>query len=296
VNVTVAAAEHRDATLPPPERLAGGNFEMVVRRLADDLAFGSDASRLVGSGLEYAGSRPYVPGDPVRSIDWRVTARAGRAFVREHEALKRTAVYLVVDTSASMSVRSGALGKHGLAVWVAASLGLLAQRRMSPVAVVGGGERTVPTVPSLARADLWNALEPLRAEGAAESTNVGERLQTVATRAARASVIVAITDMHCPQALPAIGQASQRHDCVVIHLVDPAESGPLRAGFFRGSEAETGRAFVATRSTELGRPDAVRAEVIRSGADCLQLATDRPFVPELRAFLATRGMLARGRA
>lgn len=291
-----AAAEHHHATLPPPEGLAGGNFEMVVRRLADDLAFGSDASRLVGSGLEYAGSRPYVPGDPVRSIDWRVTARAGRAFIREHEALKRTAVYLVVDTSASMSVRSTALGKHGLAVWVAASLGLVAQRRMSPVAVVGGGERTVPVVPSLSRADLFNALEPLREECAGEATNVGARLRTVATQAARASVIVAITDMHCPEALPAIGQAAQRHDCVVIHVVDPAESGPLRAGFFRGREAETGRPFTATHATELGRPEAVPAEVIRSGADCLQLATDRPFVPELRSFLATRGMLARGRA
>lgn len=269
---------------------------MVVRRLADDLAFGSDASRLVGSGLEYAGSRPYVPGDPVRSIDWRVTARAGRAFVREHEALKRTAVYLVVDTSASMSVRSGELGKHGLAVWVAAALGLVAQRRMSPVAVVGGGERTVPTVPSLARSDLWNALEPLRAAGAGEPTNVGDRLRTVAMRAARASVIVAITDMQCPQAIPAIAQAAQRHDCAVIHLVDPAERGPLRAGFFRGREAETGRAFVAAPSTELARPDEVRAEVIRTGADCLQLSTDRPFIPELRSFLATRGMLARGRA
>jgi uncharacterized protein (DUF58 family) len=290
------AAEPPASTLPPPEGLAGGNFEMVVRRLADDLAFGSDASRLVGSGLEYAGSRPYVPGDPVRSIDWRVTARAGRAFIREHEALKRTAVYLVVDTSASMSVGSGPISKHGLAVWVAASLGLVAQRRMSPVAIVGGGERSVPVVPSLARADLWNALEPLRGVGHGEGTNVGERLRTVAARAARASVVVAITDMHCPEALPALGQAAQRHDCVVIHVVDPAESGPLRAGFVRGREAETGRAFTASPSTALGRPEDVHAAVLRCGADCLQLATDRPFVPALRGFLATRGMLARGRA
>ena len=133
-------------------------------------------------------------------------------------------------------------------------------------------------------------------QGPQVGCDVGERLRTVAARAARASVVVAITDMRCPQAIPAIAQAAQRHDCVVIHLVDPAEAGPVRAGFFRGREAETGRAFTATGATALGDPAAVRAEVVRQGADCLQLATDRPFVPELRSFLATRGMLARGRA
>ena len=84
-----------DLGLPPPEQLARGNFELVVRRLADDVAFGSDNSRLLGSGLEYAGSRPYVPGDSVRLLDWRLTARTARPYVREYEALKRTNVYLL---------------------------------------------------------------------------------------------------------------------------------------------------------------------------------------------------------
>ena len=53
-------------TLRKPDELARGDFEMVVRRLADDLAFGADNSLFVGGGLEYAGSRPYQPGDPVR--------------------------------------------------------------------------------------------------------------------------------------------------------------------------------------------------------------------------------------
>ena len=91
-------AQSTDLDLPAPESLARGDFDLVLRRLADDLAFGSDASRLVGSGLEYASSRPYVPGDSVRLLNWRLTARTGKPFVREYEALKRTAVYIVVDT------------------------------------------------------------------------------------------------------------------------------------------------------------------------------------------------------
>jgi hypothetical protein len=173
----ISAGNSTDLDLPAPESLARGDFDIVIRRLADDLAFGSDTSRLVGSGLEYASSRPYIPGDSERLLNWRLTARTGRAFVREYEALKRTSAYLVVDTSASMAVSSAARTKHDLAVWIASALGLVAQRRMSPVAVVGAGERSVPLAASLSRNDLWNALEPLRAHDFAEGTSLGERLR-----------------------------------------------------------------------------------------------------------------------
>lgn len=153
------AASSTDLNLPAPESLARGDFDIVIRRLADDLAFGSDTSRLLGSGLEYASSRPYIPGDSVRLLNWRLTARTGRAYVREYEALKRTSVYIFIDTSASMAVRSVARSKHDLAIWIASALGLVAQRRMSPVALVGAGERTVALVASLSRNDLWQSLE-----------------------------------------------------------------------------------------------------------------------------------------
>jgi len=284
-----------DLALPPPEQLARGNFELVVRRLADDVAFGSDGSRLLGSGLEYAGSRPYVPGDSVRLLDWRLTARTARPYVREHEALKRTSVYLVLDTSASMSTTSVARSKHALAVWIAAALGLVAQRRMSPVAIVGGGDREVPAVPSLARNDLLRALEPLRLSRDAEATRVGERVGDVALRATRSSVLVVLSDLHDAEAVPAIRSASQRHDCLVVHLVDPSEAEPLAAGFLRAREAETGRVFTATSRTSFGAGDDARGALLRAGADYLRLRTDESFLPPLRRFLATRGALARGR-
>lgn len=286
---TLPAATSEDLGLPAPESLARGDFEIVIRRLADDLAFGSDASRLVGSGLEYAGSRPYVPGDPVRMLHWRLTARTGRPFVREHEALKRTCVHLVVDTSASMATSSTARSKHDLATWIASAVGLLALRRLSPVAVVGAGERRVPHRPSLSRSDLLQSLEPLRARAFEESTRLGEAIRAVAARAERASVILVLSDLHDPDAVPAIRRASQRHDCAVIQLVDPAEARPLKAGFLRGREPETGRTFLATSRTRLGDPDSARRELLTSGADALVLATDESFLPPLRRFLSTRG-------
>ena len=57
-------------SLPPPEALGHHEFEMVVRKLANDLAHGADESIFVGSGLEYAQSRPYEPGDSIAALDW----------------------------------------------------------------------------------------------------------------------------------------------------------------------------------------------------------------------------------
>ena len=133
--------KHAHPELGPPEQLAHGDFEIVVQRLAEDLAFGTDASLFTGSGLEYAQSRIYEPGDPIKQIDWKLSARTQRIHVKEYEALKRTAVYLLLDTSASMSVSSGGISKHDLGVWSAAAIGLVAQKRLSPCAIVGAGER-----------------------------------------------------------------------------------------------------------------------------------------------------------
>jgi uncharacterized protein (DUF58 family) len=277
-----------------PEELARGDFEMVVRKLADDLAFGADNSLFLGSGLEYASSRPYQPGDSVRSLNWRLTARTGKPFVKEYEALKRTCVYIVVDTSASMAVASTPTSKHDIAVWVAAAVGLVSQRRLSPVAFVGAGERPTRIVPSLLSSDLWQAIEPLRVGQWVEATRVGERLRQLNARVDRSSVFVVLSDLHDPDALPALRESAHRHDCVVLHTVDPVEIDPLRAGFFRGAEAESGRTFFATSRTTWKKSESIALELARAGADYLALRTDRDFLAPLRHFLGSRAFVTRG--
>src|SRR5688572_11544110 len=96
--------------------LADYKFEIAVRRLADDLRFGQDTSPFVGTGIDYVQSRPFEEGDSVRDIDWRVSARAGRFYVKQYESLKCIAVYLLVDTSASMAFQSTSISKHFLAM------------------------------------------------------------------------------------------------------------------------------------------------------------------------------------
>lgn len=268
---------------------------MVVRRLADDLAFGMDASRFVGSGIEYAQSRPYASGDSIKMMDWKITGRLGKPFVKEYDTPKRTCVYILLDTSASMGVSSTTITKHDLGVWIASALGLIAQRRMSPVGVIGGGDRETRLKPSLNRGELWQALDPLRATSLHEGTRLGSRLRELDLRARRSSIFVILSDLHDPDALPAIRHSAQKHDCMAIHLVDPAERGQLRAGFFRGREAESDRAFVAHGRSAWGRESEVATDLATCGTSYLRLQTDQPFIAQLRHFLSCRPMMGGGR-
>ena len=64
-------------------------FEVTVKHLANSLNFGQEESVFHGAGLEYAQSRLYVPGDPVKFIDWKVSARVGKLFIKEFQEPKQ---------------------------------------------------------------------------------------------------------------------------------------------------------------------------------------------------------------
>lgn len=281
--------------LDTADHLNARQFLIAVKKLADALNYGTDHSPFLGSGIEYAQSRQYLPGDPVRSIDWRVTARTGKYFVKEYEAPKQLPCYLLLDTSASMTVSSVKRSKYAVAVHVAGGLAFACLDRVSPVGVVGVGGRDVRLEPSLSRPRILQWLHNFRRFRYDEPTTLGRRVVELAPTLPNRCLVIALSDLHDPEAVPALRLLAQRHDVAVLQFQDPAEHGVRGTGFLRAGEAETGRVFVTRGARRWVNSDETARELKRAGVDHLTIRTDRPFLANLRNFLRARNVLGRGR-
>ncbi len=263
-------------------------FEISIHRLATALSYGQESSPFLGAGVEYVQSRPYLPGDPVKLIDWKVTARTGRVHVKEYEAPRQMPVYLMIDTSSSMCVSSRPLSKYSWAVQIAGGLALAALDHMNPVGVMSVGERELHHPPTLSRSAVMQWMHQLRHHRWNEGTTLGRRVRELVPRVEQRCLFVVLSDLHDEDAIPAIKLMAQDHDCAVLHLEDPAERGRIGGGIYRGLEAETGRAFVAHGRSRWFDPAEAHL-LTRAGVDYLRLPTDEAILSKLRHFFRQRG-------
>lgn len=269
-------------------------FAVAVRRLADSLSYGTDRSPFLGSGVEYVQSRPYQLGDPVRQLDWKVTARTRKPHIKEFETPKRLPCYLLLDTSASMMVGAAQKSKYETALFIAGGLALACLDRVSPVGVLGVGETDLHVRPTLGRDQVLQWLLKLRRYRMNERTTLSARLRELQPGLLNRTLLIIISDLHEPDALPLIRQLNQRHECVVVQLRDPAEDGLAHAGIIRGQEAETGVEFVAAAGQPRVSQEQIERDMRRGGVDHLLLRTDQSYVHLLRHFFGSRGIFSKG--
>ena len=279
--------------LPACDGLDARQFQVSIKRLADSLNFGMDRSPFLGPGQEYAQSRPYQLGDPIKAMDWRVTARTGRPFVKEYEATKRMPAWLLVDGSASMAVTSEPLSKYAWAVQLAGGLALACLNRASPVGIMTVGSRELRLEPSLSRDRVMLWLHQLRHYRCDEETTLGSRLNALLPSLPSRALIIVLSDLHDQRALPVLKVAGQRHEVVVIQLQDPAEHPVRGGGFFRGREAESGRQFLSQGKQHALDFETLAAQLRTARVDHLRLRTDEHILAPLREFVKARGLLGR---
>ncbi len=276
------------------DTLDSRQFVLAVRRLADSLSYGNDRSPFVGSGVDYVQSRPYQIGDPTKAIDWRVTARAGKLFVKEYEAPKRLPAYLLIDTSASMTITSHGKSKYAVAVHIAGGLAFACLERVSPVGVLGVGDRAIRIEPSLSKHQILQWLHRLRRYRFDEETRLARRVAELEPSLRERSIVIVLSDLHDVDAIASLKQMAQRHDVAVLQLRDPAEDELRGSGFLRAREAETGREFVTHGRRRWLEPEIVADQLKKSGIDHLVVRTDRPFAIAVRQFFEARDLLGRG--
>jgi uncharacterized protein (DUF58 family) len=222
-----------------------GKVAVAARQAVESVLAGSHRSVRRGLSVEFAGHRPYQPGDDLRRLDWVVWARSDRYDVRVYEEETRLRATLVVDASGSMGYAwPGGKTKLDYARMLAAALAFLMVRRSDAVGLVicdTGVRMHLP--PASTMGNLLTMLTRLEAVPAGGGTGLGAVLEELAPRLNRRGLVILITDA-CddPERL---GNAlrllrHRRQDVRLFHLLDPDEDDfPFTGAVeFHGMEGE----------------------------------------------------------
>jgi len=284
-------------------------LEIRTRRMVDDTMAGAYHSVFKGRGMDFDEVREYSPGDEVRTIDWNVTARAGRPFVKKFTEERELTIFLVVDISASGNFGSGAMAKRDLAAEVASVLAFSAIRNSDKVGLIlytDRVERYLP--PKKGRRHVLRVVRDiLYHESQGVGTDTVKTLDVVNHVLHRRAIVFLISDFQTsgdPSAARAdlrraVRQTHRRHDLIAVHIEDPREQELPNVGIIALEDAETGeiielntaRASVRKRFNELSleRAQRLRSDLRAEGIDIVQLRTDLPYMPPLQRFFKLRG-------
>jgi uncharacterized protein (DUF58 family) len=283
-------------------------IEVRTRRLVNDALAGHYRSVFRGRGIDFDEVREYVPGDEVRTIDWNVTARAGRPFVKKFREDRELTILLLVDVSGSFDFGSTAKSKRELAAELASVLALSATRNNDKVGLVLFSDRIETYIPpNKGRGHVLRVVrEVLGAEPTHRGTDIPNALRFATTLSHHRAIVFLLSDFESPTgtsaALESLRDAvrltRRRHDLVALHLFDPCEMTIPDVGLLTLEDAETGEVVLLDTGNKKTRERyaeialARRLETARAlrkdGVDCLDLDTALPYLPTLLGFFRSR--------
>lgn len=294
-------------------------IEVRTNRLVNDMMVGAYLSHFKGRGMDFEELREYIPGDEVRDIDWNVTYRMGRPFVKRFREERELALVLAVDISASSAFGSLRRSKREFAAEIAATLAISASRSSDKVALLlfsSQVELFLP--PRKGRRHILRLIrEMLSFEPKHRGTNIPAALSFLNHVLHRRSMVFLLTDfLHSFGAgartpdgssrdtLQEVGLTNARHDVVCVHLHDPRESILPSAGLLTLEDAETSELLEVDSSRgavreRFARTNAERLAELdralrRAGVDTLSFNTAEPFAQTLQGFFETRRGRRRG--
>jgi uncharacterized protein (DUF58 family) len=282
-------------------------LELQTRGLVNSLFTGEYRSVFKGQGMEFAEVREYQAGDEVRSIDWNVTARMGRPFVKRYIEERELTVMLAVDLSGSERFGTRGRFKSELASELAAVLAMSAIRNNDRVGAVLFTDRIEHVVPP--RKGRRHALRLMRdllvwdPEGT--KTDLPAALEFTGKMVAHKSIIFVVSDFQAPDLEHPLKLLAQRHDVIAVTVDDPSERTLPDIGLARFIDPETGDTIdIDTSDADVRRKfgEAVEEEINsrrrllrRLAIDEIPVHTDGSIVEPLIRFFRARETRARQR-
>lgn len=289
--------------LDPAVLAALGHLELVARWVVEGFVTGLHRSPRKGFSVEFAEHRPYIPGDDLRYLDWKVAARTDRWVVKQFEEETNARAMIVLDVSRSMQWTGdpARLTKLAYAERLAAAIALLLIRQRDAVGLVrfDGGLRSV--VPARGQRAQWRRLVAAFTEpGGGSASDVAGALLQAGRLVRRPGFVVLLSDLLVnpePVAEAARALRASGHEVLVLHVLDPAERDFPESAEALYRDPESLAEMAATPSDVRVSYQATvqealaewRAAIGRSGARYALATTDEPFGRPLRQLVGSNG-------
>jgi uncharacterized protein (DUF58 family) len=269
--------------------------------LAKDVLAGAYRSAFKGKGMEFEEVREYIPGDDVRSIDWNVTARMNRPYIKTFQEERELTVHLVVDISTSSRFGSHQKLKCNLIAEIGAAIAFTAIRNNDKLGLVlfsDHVEKYLP--PSKSQRHILRIIRELLVyTPTSRGTDINRTLNFVGGLQAKAGICFLISDFMCDDFSHEALLISKHHDLIAICVTDPyevilpnfnlAELEDLESGvkgIFDLSNLEQRRQFEKNSEARINH---IKHLMQKIGAGFIDIRTDQPYMPALHKFFQLRG-------
>ncbi len=275
-------------------------IEIRTSRLVNDIFAGQYTSVFKGRGMEFDEVREYQPGDDVRTIDWNVTARFGRPFIKKFVEERELTVMLLVDVSGSEYFGSQEKLKSEIAAEIGAVLAFSALRNNDKVGMIIFTDQVEKfVIPKKGRQHTLRIIrEILYFQPKSRKTNIAAALEFLNDVCKRKAVVFLISDFRNHGFTHDLRVSNQHHDLVGISINDPREEQFPNAGFIQLADNETGETYlVDSRNKDFRQKFAdynqeqnnQREKMFRSiNLDHIEIKTDQSYIEPLIKFFRLR--------
>ena len=272
-------------------------------RTVNTLMAGQYKSVFRGSGMEFEEVRDYAPGDDVKSIDWKVSARLGRPFIKRYREERELIIMLLVDLSASGRFGTRENSKQEVAAETAAILAFNAIRNNDKVGAIlftDRVERYIP--PQKGSGHVWRVIKEVFAyQPQHRATDISEAVGFLGRVCRKRTTAFVISDFIVPGGLVVdrqIRSTARKHELINVLVSDPGEFALPAGGIVTVRDLETGRLVTldafhgksreAYEQRQRRAYEQVRGAFKAADLDCIEISTDGAAADELTKYFRYR--------
>ena len=275
-------------------------IEIKTKGLSNHLFAGEYHSAFKGKGMSFCEVREYQYGDDIRNIDWNVTARFDKPYVKVFEEERELTVIILVDVSGSVDFGSQTMSKRDFITEIAATLSFSAIQNNDKIGVIFFSdiiEKFIP--PKKGRQHILRIIrELLTFKPQSNGTDVSGALRYLTSVIKKRSTAFLISDFMCGDFSDALRIARHKHDILALNVFDIRETEIPSVGLINVLDAETGKTMLVDTSSSkiretfkqnaLSRKNRNKDIFLRSGVDCAEIETREDYVKPLIKLFKSR--------